>query len=692
MNQLYRSQMALTLLVRRPSEAVVRHSTASEGRRTCFAKVPSPTASGRAYQFALLWLVLAAASAHANAQDDDIAALEEQSMNAAVANVADSVVRIETVGGLDRIEEVLLGDGPTTGLIVDADGFIVSSAFNFLSKPSSILVTLPSGKRTPAEIVARDHSRMLVLLKVTTEEALRVPTAVPVDQMQVGQWAIAVGRALDSHHPNMSVGIISAKDRVWGKAIQCDAKISPSNYGGPLVDIQGRVLGVLVPMSPNETSEVAGAEWYDSGIGFAVPLADVNRSLDKMKKGEDVFPGMLGIALKGGSIYSLPADIAACQVKSPAYEAGVRAGDTIIEIDGHPIQRQAHLKHALGPRYAGDTVHVVLKRDEQRIETDVTLVDQLVPYEHPFLGILPLRDRKSIVVRYVFPESGAAAAGIQIGDKITKVNDAATPTLASLRETLASLEPKQIAQVTLVRDEKEETVQVALSSLPTTIPDNLPPPRQQTPNGDVPPADFIEVKIPEHANACLAFVPPSYQADVPHGVVVYLRPPGEFDKQGLLDRWRTLCEANDLILLAPQPLDANRWTPVEVEFVQKTLEQTIANYNIDKSRIAMHGQEAGGALAYLFAFRNRELARAVVVVDAATPARLRVPDNDPVYPLAILTTLAPGAQVTERVKQTVDQLRKMKYPVTVLPLDTTRDLNEQERGQVVRWIDTLDRI
>ena len=74
--------------------------------------------------------------------------------------------------------------------------------------------------------------------------------------------------------PNVSVGIVSALDRIWGKAIQTDAKISPNNYGGPLVDIAGRVLGVLVPMSPDGSGEVAGVEWYDSGIGFAVPLED----------------------------------------------------------------------------------------------------------------------------------------------------------------------------------------------------------------------------------------------------------------------------------------------------------------------------------------------------------------------------------------------------------------------------------
>lgn len=627
------------------------------------------------------------------AEDSDIAALEEQSMNAAVAKVAPAVVRIETVGGLDRVGELLLGDGPTTGMVVDADGFIISSAFNFLRKPSSILVTLPSGKRTPAEIVARDHSRMLVLLKVTTDEPLQVAEAVPLDEMQVGQWAIAVGRALDAQHPNMSVGIISAKDRVWGKAVQCDAKISPSNYGGPLVDIQGRVLGVLVPMSPNAHSEIAGAEWYDSGIGFAIPLEDINRTLETMKKGEDVFPGLLGIALKGGSIYTLPAEIAACQVTSPAYEAGLRTGDTIVEVDGRPIGRQAQLKHALGPRYAGDTVHVVVLRGEQRVETDVTLVDRLIPYDHPFLGILPRRDDAAVVVRHVFPGSGAADAGVQVGDKIVKVHETAIVDAPSLRQVLVSFEPKQEVQVTVTRGDEERIVSVTLGSLPTTIPDSLPPSRTRRPNSDAAAGnDFIDIKIPEQPNACFAFVPPSYQADVPHGVVVYLRPPGEFDKAKLLSRWQALCEANDLILLAPQPLDSNRWTPVEVEFVQKTLDQIIANYSVDKSRVVLYGQEAGGALAYLFAFRNREVTRAVVAVDAAMPVRLRAPDTDPVYPLAILTTQAQQSRVAERVENAIEQLRKMKYPVTVLPMDTARALNDQELEQVVRWIDMLDRI
>src|SRR4029453_16812371 len=177
----------------------------------------------------LTTLAMVCMSATLSAQDD-LEGLEEEAIRSAVATVAPSVVRIETIGGLERVGQVLVGTGPTSGLVVSEDGFIVSSAFNFIQQPTSILVTLPGGQRAAAKIVARDHARMLVLLKVNTQSKLSVPVAVPRSEMTVGQWAIAVGRTYDQPEPNLSVGVISATNRVWGMAIQTDAKISPSNY------------------------------------------------------------------------------------------------------------------------------------------------------------------------------------------------------------------------------------------------------------------------------------------------------------------------------------------------------------------------------------------------------------------------------------------------------------------------------
>ena len=138
---------------------------------------------------------LVATTVQAQQSADDIRLAEEQAMKTAVATIAPSVVRIETFGGLERVGEQAIAAGPTTGTVVSEDGFVLSSAFNFIQQPSSILVSLPSGKRAAAEIVARDNSRMLVLLKVNTEEKLPVPEFVDPQEMIVGQWSLEVSRA-----------------------------------------------------------------------------------------------------------------------------------------------------------------------------------------------------------------------------------------------------------------------------------------------------------------------------------------------------------------------------------------------------------------------------------------------------------------------------------------------------------------
>src|SRR5262249_52477606 len=156
-------------------------------------------------------------------------------------------------------------------------GFVITSSFNFANKPSDVFVGVPGRKdRFRAQVIATDHTRMLTLLKIDAKD-LPVPTVCPKKDIVVGQWALALGRTLDpdlEHPPSFSAGIVSATGRIWGKAIQTDAKVSPTNYGGPLVSIDGRVLGVLVPLSPRGTDDTAGFDWYDSGIGFAIPLED----------------------------------------------------------------------------------------------------------------------------------------------------------------------------------------------------------------------------------------------------------------------------------------------------------------------------------------------------------------------------------------------------------------------------------
>ncbi|MBW8884907.1 MAG: PDZ domain-containing protein [Planctomycetia bacterium] len=368
--------------------------------------------------------------------------------------------------------------------------------------------------------------------------------------MTVGEWAIAVGRTYDQPLPNVSVGVLSATGRIWSTAIQTDAKISPANYGGPLIDIQGRVLGILVPLSPQRGSgEVAGAEWYDSGIGFAVPLADVLKHLPTLKAGKDLHPGVMGITLKQGDRYALPAELAATHPLSPAYKAALKAGDTIVEIDGTPITRQSQLQHALGPRYAGEKVHLVFTRgkEKERHEIDIELIDKLIPYEHPFLGILPLREGENVRVRFAYPGSPAAAAGIKPGDSVIEfaaeksepenITDA-----AQLRAAIANLEPKAKARLKIQRDGETLSLELAPAKLPTDIPGDLPLPVKEP----LPPAaektvtGIVEIKLPEEKNECVAFVPENYHPQMPHGLVVVLSAPGAVDRDKLASRWKAV--------------------------------------------------------------------------------------------------------------------------------------------------------
>jgi serine protease Do len=628
---------------------------------------------------------------------DDLSVLEEQAMRAAVERVAPSVVRIETVGGLERVGGVLFGAGPTTGVIVSSDGYIISSAFNFAQRPSSILVGLPDGTRIPAELVATDHNRMLTLLKISVDEALIVPEAVPESEMQVGQWAIAVGRTFEGGEPNISVGIVSALSRIFGKALQTDAKISPANYGGPLIDIHGRVLGILVPLSPQGTDEVAGVEWYDSGIGFAVPLAHVQKIQPQLAAGNDLRPGIMGVNIKRGGLAD-PAELAAVRPNSPAYDAGFKAGDRIVEIDGKTIERNGQVREQTARRYAGETIKVVAIRGEQRIERELELVDKLDPYQHAFLGILPLRAGKDdagvVKVRYVYPQSPAANAGLAAGDVITGFQGEMVAGANDLVERINALKPGDEVQLQYQHAAAAKSTSLKLGTLPEDIPAELPPAHEdRTPAGSERPAvGKLVLKVAEFENECLAYVPETYDPQVGYGLLIWLHASGGDKEEELLSRWKAACEANSLILVAPRSQNPNQWGPRDRDFIGKVLEDVRATYNIDRHRVVAHGYQSGGAMAYIVAFANRDLVRAVAAVDGTLV--VPPPENEPINRLAFFTTKSgKGRTPARQVDAIVSRLREMKYPVTVRDLgEEGRYLSDDELAELVRWMDTLDRM
>ena len=325
---------------------------------------------------ALLWIGQQMPAAFA----DDLPRLEEQAIQAAATAVADSLVQIQCVGGKKRVEGMSLGDGPGTGLIVSPDGLILTSRFHFAREPNAILVTLPDGERLSARRVATDSSRGLVLLKVdlpTDHPPLSVPKVASVASAHPGAWALAVGRTFDPAAVNISVGVISATNRIWGKAIQTDAKISPSNYGGPLVDIHGRVWGLLVPLSPSRDGKVAGAAWYDSGIGFAIPYETIRAILPRLARGEDLQSGFLGVSLvHEQNLFGIVPQIQAVHPDSPAAAVGLQQGDRLLAVDRQAVANIAELKYQFKPHLAGDTVEILIDREGVQLGKKCVLVNE----------------------------------------------------------------------------------------------------------------------------------------------------------------------------------------------------------------------------------------------------------------------------------------------------------------------------
>ncbi|MDY0169661.1 MAG: PDZ domain-containing protein [Thermoguttaceae bacterium] len=626
----------------------------------------------------------------------ELAQLEEEAFRAAAARVAPAVVRIETLGGLERVGRVLAGTGPTTGLVVGEDGYIVSSAFNFFHRPASILVRLTDGTRKPAQLVATDHSRMIVLLKIEVDEPLAVPEFAPREELRVGQWALALGRVFDGDAPNVAVGIVSAGNRVWGKAVQTDAAVSPNNYGGPLVDIAGRVIGVVAPLSPQGDDEVAGHEWYDSGIGFAVHGDQILRALPRLKAGEDLHPGLLGVNLRGANPAISDAVVANCHPNSPAQKGGLKSGDRIVEINGRPVGRVAELKEELAQFYAGETVRLVVARDDERFERALELVAKLPPYEHPFLGILPMRDPLpdgGVAVRYVYPEGPAARAGIQRGDVLAGREGQAIKDASELRDELAQYEPNGDVGLSAVRDGKTLDVTVKLGRLPEDLPpDELPPAHAGTQPAQGPGAgSSISVKVPEFPNDAWAYLPRTDRPELPRGLVVWLHDAEGLEWDALLAQWKQECDRGQWILLAPKAVDPRRWDRIELSLVRKLIDQMSNEYVIDPARIVLAGRDAGGAMALLVASQNRDVVRGIGLIDAPLPGRIA--PNEPLQRLAFFIARSEKSRHAAAMATGVQQLREAKYPVTMKSLgDDSRPLTAEERAEFSRWVDALDRM
>jgi S1-C subfamily serine protease/poly(3-hydroxybutyrate) depolymerase len=692
---------------------------------------------------ALFLAALAAAALLApQARAQTLDQLQEKAIQDAVKKIAPCVVKIETSGGTEVVKAgpkgmIRRGSGPTTGVIVSPDGYVISSAFNFANNPTTIRVVLPGTKaRKVARVVATDQTRMLTLLKIVDLPAgttLPVPEVVPTADRRIGYTAIAIGRTLSldvEGMPSVSVGIISALERIWGKVLQTDAKVSPTNYGGPLIDLYGRVYGILVPASPQAEGQLAGFEWYDSGIGFAVPLSDINAVLPRLKAGTEANPvvlrrGFLGITVRNADMYAPGPVIGTIQPGSAAEKAGIKVGDLIKKIDGKDVNNYAQVLHKLGSKYEGDAVSLELGRGKDTVALEkVVLGSAVAAFGQPYFGILPLRDDPApgVGVRYVYPKGPADAAGIKAGDRIMKIGPAAAKTvlrpITGGRDQLISLletaRPGVDVRVEVKRKAGGATAVLTLKLAELPLDDSVPKKLPETasakkaltkPGGKAPAKEakkaetgFLERK-PAADPKYWIYVPDTYDPNVACAVVVWLHPAGknkEKDIEDFVSSWQTYCDEQNIILVCPTTDNPRGWTPGDSDYVQRAVRAVMDNYTVDRRRVVAHGMSVGGEMAFFLGFQARPLIRGVATVAASLGSnpRERVTNQ----PLAFFLAVGAKDPLLKGVTSAKDRLTRHKYPVVYREVaNMGHEYIDGRTGtptleELIRWIDSLDRM
>lgn len=687
----------------------------------------------------------------------DLLQKEQEAFQKAADSASRYVVQIETFGGLDRVGDQNVADGPTTGTILTSDGWIISSLHSFRQQPASVLINLPDGTREPAKIVSRDHSRELALLKVDANNLPHIPnigdtptSAELLSQPElVGNWVLALGKTYDKKQVSRSVGIISALGRAYDRAIQTDAKISPINYGGPLIALDGRPLGILAPLSPGTFFEGDSSNIYDSGIGFAVPLGDIAARLPRMQDGQDIYPGKLGIVSTDQNELAGPVRIVGAIPGSAAAKAGIRDGDVLISAGDKPVRILANLRHAIGQVDAGQTLSLSVLRDGQQIDDlACTLTKEIPTYYRRFLGLrlTPLSAAEEVdsetepegqpaaetseddgkepqdapaapsmhglVIHHIDEGSPAAKAGLKEGQVLLKCDGQKLATIDDLRSkvAVAELDRDLQFQVTDIESKNSDTatsdlrvsqqafdlavskafdVRLRPTTWPQELPSALPPNRDGVEEGMQ--CKIVDVSLGDFTNSAYAIVPPEIEVASRNGLgLLLLFPdPGPTDREKAKELWEDFCVQQGWIVAVVDSADPKRWSMEESELAGRVLGRMQKSYGIDSSKVVAGGMGVGGRLAVISAEMLRPRIRGVLTIGTEVSPRFVRTQN---MPLQSIDYLFVGEQ--EALQGAIEAFRKAGYAAVAAnaPGLDTQKWDTLPSQVIQRWLEGLGRL
>jgi serine protease Do len=380
-----------------------------------------------------------------------------------------------------------------SGVIISPDGYIVTNAHvvkgsrriqvqvaNSLERPEGHSVIKPMATKVDAKIVGIDRDSDLAVLKIDR-------TGLPFlhfgdsEELRQGQLVLAFGNPLGLAN-SVTMGVVSSSARQIKPEdpmiyIQTDAPINPGNSGGPLLDADGRVVGINTFI----LTQSGGSE----GIGFAIPSNIVRSVVDQIRKDGHVHRGQIGVyaqtittplAAGLGLSHDWGVVLADVEPEGPADAAGLKVGDVVISLNGRTMENARQFQVNLYRRPVGEKVTIKVLRGDQELSFDVEVIereddplrfaDMVKPEENVItrLGILgidinqktsqmlpDLRKKYGVVVA-ARAAGSAYSTALDPGDVIYAVNGGVVTSVAALRDALNKLKPTDPTVLQIERD------------------------------------------------------------------------------------------------------------------------------------------------------------------------------------------------------------------------------------------------
>ena len=296
------------------------------------------------------------------------------------ARNVDSVVAIECTVTEKYYGQLISGITSGSGFVLTADGYIVSN-YHVVADASDISIIFNDGTKYSGKFVGGDEANDIALVKVEASDLQPVQIG-SSDALIVGDQVAAIGNPLGELASTLTVGYISAKDRIVAtdgtqiNMMQTDAAINPGNSGGPLFNMLGQVIGITSAKYSGLTESGATIE----GIGFAIPMDDVYGMLEDLRLYGYITGAYLGVSISDvdptiAEAYGLPVGtlVRSVVAGSCADKGGIQPSDIIVNLGGHEIKNINDLSRVLRKFKAGDEITATVHRNGQLVQLMLTL-------------------------------------------------------------------------------------------------------------------------------------------------------------------------------------------------------------------------------------------------------------------------------------------------------------------------------